>query len=160
MAPCAPIKPTGAEEMPPETHLADISRTIQLAVAPVFLLTALGTILGVLSNRLGRVVDRVRLLSGQLPSLSHEAAVPVRAELTLLAKRRLLVNHAITCATIAALLVCLLIAFAFVGFTLHRDFSQAIAWFFVAAMAAFIAALLFFLREIAVTVYSVRLNLR
>jgi hypothetical protein len=38
--------------MTPETHIVDITRVIQLAIAPVFLLTALGTIVGVLSNRL------------------------------------------------------------------------------------------------------------
>jgi hypothetical protein len=49
--------------MTPESHIVDIARVIQLAIAPVFLLTALGTIVGVLSNRLARIVDRTRTLS-------------------------------------------------------------------------------------------------
>ena len=43
-------------------HVSDITRIIQLAVAPVFLLTAIGTILSALNNRLGRIVDRRRVL--------------------------------------------------------------------------------------------------
>jgi Protein of unknown function (DUF2721) len=49
----------GSAAMPAD-HLQDITHTIQLAVAPVFLLTALGTTLGVLASRLGRIVDRAR----------------------------------------------------------------------------------------------------
>ena len=44
----------------------DISHVIQLSVAPVFLLTAIGTILGVLSSRLARIVDRARALNERL----------------------------------------------------------------------------------------------
>ena len=53
-------------------QLADITHTIQLAVAPVFLLSALGTVLSVLATRLGRIIDRARLLEARFPSLGAE----------------------------------------------------------------------------------------
>ena len=140
--------------MTPEPHVSDIARTIQLAVAPVFLLTALGTILGVLSTRLGRIVDRARILADRMGSLPASAQGPLREEMEILARRRRLVNLAITSGTIAALLVCLLIAGAFVGFILRADFSVAVAALFVAAMAAFVVALLLFLREVLLAVGS------
>ncbi len=145
--------------MNPDDQLADIARTIQLAVAPVFLLTALGTILSVLTTRLGRVVDRVRVLTAQIESDAAPTgrhSLPPRVELAVLGRRRRLVNRAITAATFAALLVCLVIAFAFLGFMLNRNFSQVIALLFIGAISMFIAALLFFLREIIVTVATVR----
>lgn len=138
--------------MTPEPHVTDIARTIQLAVAPVFLLSALGTILGVLSTRLGRIVDRARVLADRLAGLPETAQGPPRDELELLARRRRLVNLAITSGTVAALLVCLLIASAFVGFMVRADFSIAVAALFVAAMAAFVVALLLFLREVLLAV--------
>jgi hypothetical protein len=138
--------------MEPEAHLAELARTIQLAVAPVFLLMALGTILGVLSTRLGRIVDRSRVLSAKLPELGGDAATPLLEELAVLGRRRRIVNHAITSATVAALLVCLVIAIVFVGFMLHADFARAMAGLFIAAMGAFILCLLLFLREILVAV--------
>jgi Protein of unknown function (DUF2721) len=142
--------------METEEHLTAIARTIQLAVAPVFLLTALGTILNVLANRLARVVDRARALANRRFDPSLSGSLPPDEEVKLLARRRTLVNAAITSATISALLVCLVTAIAFLGFTLKRDFSNAIAWLFISAMVAFIAALLLFLREIALTVSSIR----
>jgi hypothetical protein len=134
--------------MTPEPHFTDIARTIQLAVAPVFLLSALGTILGVLSTRLGRIVDRARVLADRMGALAERDRGALREELELLARRRRLVNLAITSGTVAALLVCLLIASAFLGFMLRADFSVVVAVLFVAAMGAFVVALLLFLREV------------
>jgi hypothetical protein len=140
-----------------DDQLADIARTIQLAVAPVFLLTALGTIISVLTTRLSRVVDRSRVLSARIDATDTASSdrprtslVPV-VELEILARRRVLVNRAIFCATIAALLVCLVVLLAFLGFMLHQNFSRVIASLFIGAMAMFISALLFFLREIVLT---------
>lgn len=143
--------------MGPDDQLADIARTIQLAVAPVFLLTALGTIIGVLTTRLSRVVDRTRVLTARLTSTASatdvlRTSLPPQQELEILGRRRILVNRAITCATIAALLVCLVVLLAFLGFMLHQNFSKLIAMLFITAMTMFIAALCFFLREIIVTV--------
>src|SRR3954468_18575576 len=134
-----------------ETHVSDIARTIQLAVAPVFLLTALGTILGVFSNRLGRIVDRTRVLTERMRDAQHaQLHASMRGELALLVARRVLVNYAITCATAAALFVCLLIAAAFFGSLLQLNVAQGLAGLFIVAMLAFIAALVFFLREVLV----------
>ncbi len=134
--------------MPPESRIQDIAHVIQLSVAPVFLLTAVGTILNVLVNRLARVVDRAR----RLGEMGGKAGPIAEVELGILARRRRLVNQAITLGTMAALLVCLVIAVAFLGFMLHADLSGTLAVLFIAAMAAFIGALVLFLREIFLAV--------
>jgi hypothetical protein len=146
--------------MPPDSPLSAVARVIQLSVAPVFLLTALGTMLSVFSNRLGRIVDRGRVLLDRLPGLAEERRASVQAELDRLARRRHLVNLAITFATAAALLVCVLIAAAFVGSMLRSDFSHLVAGLFIGAMVAFIGALLTFLSEVLVAVRTVRLEHR
>lgn len=138
--------------MPPESRIQDIAHVIQLAVAPVFLLTAVGTILNVLTTRLARVVDRARKLHERLGEATEKARPPIDAELGILGRRRRLVNYAITLGTTAALLVCLVIAVAFLGFILHADFAGALAGLFIAAMLAFIGALVLFLREIFLAV--------
>ncbi len=53
-----------------------IAHTIQLSIAPVFLLTALGTFMAVLSTRLGRIVDRARILGDRLPAALRREASP------------------------------------------------------------------------------------
>lgn len=140
--------------MPPETPISAVARVIQLSVAPVFLLTALGTLLAVFSTRLGRVVDRTRVLIERLPAAPEARRAGLEAEIRLLRRRRKLVNAAITFATAAALLVCVLIATAFIGSILQRDYSHPVAGLFIAAMVAFIGALLSFLREVLLSVRS------
>jgi hypothetical protein len=143
---------------PMESPITDIAHTIQLAVAPVFLLTALGTILGVLSTRLGRIVDRARVIAERLSHVDAHGRDQLTLELRSLARRRTLVNHAITACTSAALLVCLLIAFAFLGSILRVDFSKVLAGLFIVAIGAFTAGLVLFLREVLVAVASVRIG--
>ncbi len=144
--------------MPPSPHLSDIGRVIQLAVAPVFLLTAVGTILSVLSGRLARIVDRARVLLDRLTGTPPEEHPPLREELAILVRRRKLVNMAITCGVTAALLVCVLIAAAFVDYIAQVNFSTLLAVLFIGAMLAFMAMLLLFLREILVAVINLRIG--
>ncbi len=143
---------------PVETPLTTIAHTIQLSVAPVFLLTSLATFLGVLSARLGRIVDRARVMADRLAAAPPGAREAVREELALLHRRRHLVNMAMTSGVSAALLVCLLIASAFAGSILSVEVSRLLAALFVAAMIAFIAALVLFLREILIAVAAVRID--
>lgn len=129
----------------PDTPLSAVARVIQLAVAPVFLLMALGTFLGVLSTRLGRIVDRARVLTARLVKAESPEVIE---ELAILARRRKLVNLAITFGTAAALFVCVLIAAAFIGSVVMVDTSHLVAGLFIVTMFAFIGALLVFLSEI------------
>jgi hypothetical protein len=145
--------------MNPE-NVIDVTRLIQLAVAPVFLLTAVGTIIGVLSTRLGRAVDRSRTLEDRLRQLQPDGQKTVRAELGLLDRRVRLVYGAIVLAVLCALFVGLLIAVAFVDAFIEIDLSKFIGLLFIAAMLAFILSLMVFLREIFLAVSSARNRMR
>ena len=141
-------------------NVIDVTRLIQLAVAPVFLLTAVGTIIGVLSNRLGRAVDRSRALEERLRQLQPEGQKAARQELDLLSRRVRLVYGSIVLSVICALFVGLLIAVAFVDAFIAIDLSRFIGLLFIAAMLAFILSLLVFLREIFLAVSSARSQMR
>ena len=141
-------------------NIIDVTRLIQLAVAPVFLLTAVGTIIGVLSIRLGRAVDRSRTLEERLRQLQPEGQKAVRSELEVLDRRVRLVYGSIVLAVVCALFVGLLIAVAFVDAFIDVDLSKFIGLLFIAAMLAFILALMVFLREIFLAVSSVRSRIR
>jgi hypothetical protein len=141
-------------------HVTDIARLIQLAIAPVFLLTAVGTIIGVLSTRLGRAVDRSRLLEDRLRQLQPEGQKAAREELGVLSRRVRLVYGSIVLAVVCALFVGLLIAVAFVDAFINIDLSKFIGLLFIGAMVAFILALLVFLREIFLAVTSARDRMR
>ncbi len=141
-------------------NVIDIARLIQLAIAPVFLLTAVGTMIGVLSTRLGRAVDRSRYLEERLRQMLPEGQKLARDELMLLSRRVRLVYGAIVLAVICALFVGLLIAVAFVDAFIEIDLSKFIGLLFIGAMVAFIFSLLVFLREIFLAVTSARNQMR
>jgi hypothetical protein len=136
----------------------DITHAIQLAIAPVFLLSGLGTILSVLSTRLGRVVDRTRKLMEQRETADEKHRARMDAELLVLKHRRGLVNRAIAAGTVAALLVCVLIAVAFLGSLGEVSVGPIVAGLFVLAMLAFITALVLFLREVITATTSIEFS--
>lgn len=131
-----------------ESHVFDISRIIQLSVAPVFLLTGVGTIINAIINRLGRAVDRRRQLEELVPAMEGDTRVEMLDELHIIARRIRLAMWSIALAVTSALLVCLLIGFAFVGAFVTIDLSRTVAALFIAAMVALTGCLLLFLREV------------
>ena len=139
-----------------DPHVPEIAGVIQLAVAPVFLLTAVGTVIAALNIRLGRAVDRRRVLEQKLPTMPAQEVQSARAELETIARRIRYVYLAILCAVISALFICLLIAGAFVGAFVRTDLSYTIGAMFVFAMLALTACLLLFLREIFLAVSTPR----
>ena len=139
-----------------DTHVTDITHVIQLAIAPVFLLTAVGTIIGVMSNRLARAVDRIRLLEGRLREMNYDDAQEAHRDLSLLARRMRLIYISIGLAVICAILVSMLIAITFIDAFLAVNLSRIVGLLFIVAMFAFIGSLIIFLREIFVAVNHTR----
>ena len=139
-----------------ESHLTDITRVIQLAIAPVFLLTAIGTLIAVLNVRLGRNVDRRRVLEEDLRGTADNKQTDeqrVRQRETRLLTRRIrLIYFAMLSAGFGALLVCLVVAGSFVGALVAVDISREIAVLFILAMFAVIGCLGMFLREVYLAV--------
>ena len=130
-------------------NLTTVSHVIQLAVAPVFLLTGVGAILSVLTGRLGRLVDRYRALTEtQKPLLGKQAR-----ELEVLSVRAVWVHWAITLCTVSALFVAIVIGALFVGAVVDINPSRAVSILFIMAMTSLIIGLGCFLREISLSVH-------
>jgi len=140
------------------SSITTVSHVIQLAVAPVFLLTGVGAILAVLINRLGRIIDRYRVLEGSSPKAGAGEDSVVQLEMAILSRRARLIHWAISLCTIGALCICIVVATLFIGSMLRVGVSQLIALMFVGAMLALIAGLLSFLREIALATGSIHVN--
>ena len=143
----------------------DIAHLIQSAVAPVFLLSGVGVTLGVLTNRLARIVDRARLLEEKLGnpvSLGDNSADPgarhqsLNASLRVLARRAHYINVAITLSTISALLVSLVVILLFANAFLFVNIQVAIAVMFVASMIVLTGAFVAFLIEVRLATASLR----
>jgi MFS family permease len=139
-----------------DSSIVALAHIIQVAVAPVFLLTGIGSILGVLANRLGRIVDRSRFLEARPTDPQHFDNRTVQIELVRLNERKRWINRAITLCTLCALLICTLIAALFVGAFVSAEIGTIVAGLFILAMLTLILGLLCFLREIYVAVNKER----
>jgi hypothetical protein len=140
--------------IPMQIQIGDIGHIIQLAIAPVFLLTGVGTNLLVLTNRLARVIDRSRVLEDRMVALGDAVMEASLAEIAILYRRAKLINSAITLSTTCGLLICLVVAALFLGDALGLGLATLIAGLFVLAMFCLIGSFVFLLREILVATNS------
>jgi hypothetical protein len=131
-----------------QTPTSGLSQTIELSIAPVFLLSAVGVFLGVLTNRLARIVDRAR-------ALDHESDA-AREERAVLETRKRLILQAVNMCTYSAVLIASVIAALFLGAFVRLDLTGVVGWAFVGAMLTLIVGLLNFLREVRLALRWVR----
>lgn len=134
-------------------NVTTVSHVIQLAVAPVFLLTGIGAILAVLTGRLSRVVDRFRVLNEKH---DHHQTKVLR-ELHILSRRATWVHRSITLCTMSALFVSIVIGALFVGSEINLDSSHLVSPMFILAMLSLILGLICFLREIYLSIHTFEL---
>lgn len=135
--------------------IASVSHVIQLAVAPVFLLTGVGAILSVLVNRLARVVDRFRVLERELPQIGDAVLAALQVEMDRLSRRARMIHWAIGLCVTCALLICLVIALLFLSSVIGANLSTLISVLFILTMFVLVAGLLCFLREITLARSSI-----
>jgi hypothetical protein len=140
-----------------ELAIAAVGHAIQLSVAPVFLLSGIGAMLAVMTNRLSRIVDRGRVVETSLTGKAPTEAEAILAHLALL-KRRAKTTYSLTLGTITALIVSAVVATLFVAAYFGFDASLPIAVLFVAAMTTLFVGLLFFLREIFIATRNLRIG--
>ncbi len=131
-----------------ESRIADITHVIQLSVAPAFLLVAIGNLIMILSARLGRIVDRWRVLQDRLGALTGDPVAAMEQELAALTQRGSLIYFAILSAVLGALLVCLVVAGAFLGALLEVKLAEGVAGLFVLAMITMVVSWSLLLREV------------
>jgi hypothetical protein len=134
--------------------IAGLAAVIQLAVAPVFLLAGVGATLNVLAARIGRIIDRARLMEERLDDAASAAAAELHERLAVLSRRAALISHAIGLCVVCGLLVSLVVAGLFVGAALRIDLSIPISVAFVVALLSLATAMVFFLREVFIATAS------
>lgn len=126
-------------------EIQSVTVSIRDAVAPVFLLTGVGSILSVLVNRLGRSIDRARVLH----AMSDDQRAKCVGEFEIIVRRTAWIRRSIGLITLAALSVCTSIASLFIEVKLELNAPDLISGTFFAAMFFLILGLLCFLREIS-----------
>lgn len=124
-----------------------IAQTIQLALAPVFVLVAIGNIMNLLSSRLGRVVDRSRQLQERHRETSGPEHDIVVREIRIIDRRIELIGHAILRMVLSGLSIGVTVVLLFVEEFAGLALQPVVATFFILAVALLMWALVLFLRE-------------
>ena len=124
-----------------------VSHGIQLAVAPVFMLTAIASLIGALATRLARIIDRARLLEERLADGTTRHAVNDGWELQRLKLRGSVVNWSVGLLTLSATLIASTVMTLFLGETTGPNTGRLVPWSFLGGVICFVLALLCFLLE-------------
>jgi Protein of unknown function (DUF2721) len=138
----------------------DIAHLIQVALTPIFLISAVGVTLNVMTSRLARIVDRARAIEDRLASPEIVGDPDeFRDRLRVLARRARYMNSAITLITVSALFIALVVVMLFVNAFLRWDLSKFIALMFIGSMLTLAAALLEFLIEVRIATATLRIGI-
>ena len=144
--------------MPTFPAVSTIAQTIQLSMAPVFMLAGIATLLNVLAGRLARVIDRARVvaeLHQQSSGPEHDRHV---FELRLLDLRMTIINAALFLAVTSAIMTCLVVALLFVASLVRLHMGTVVALTFILAMALLISALVAFMIEVRVSLRAIHIR--
>jgi Protein of unknown function (DUF2721) len=138
----------------------DIAHLIQVALTPIFLISAIGVTLNVFTSRLARIVDRARAMEKDVarPDYKQEGR-DLHAALEVMARRARLMNAAITLITLSALFIALVVVMLFVNAFLRWELAVFIACMFILSMLSLAAALLAFLIEVRLATNSLQIGL-
>lgn len=134
-----------------------IAQTIQLALAPVFVLVAIGNILNLLSGRLGRVVDRSRQLQDRFTDTEGPDREELVAEIRMIDQRISLITRAIRLMVIGGLAIGVTVAVLFLEELVRLNLQRLAAATFLLAVGLLMWALVLFLREIQVSAQQLRI---
>lgn len=138
--------------------ISTVAATIQISIAPVFLLAGIAGILNVLVGRMARVVDRARKLEQLHPvstGVEHERHV---WELRLIDRRLSVINTSIWLCVASAIAICLVVALLFLAEIVHLDIGVVVAAAFIMSMLLLTAGLVAFLFEVRLSVQAVHVR--
>lgn len=129
--------------------LAAVTHGIQLAIAPVFLLTAVSGMIAAVAGRLARIIDRARFLENRLESdtIAEPRAIKMYTELAQLRHRGWLVNSCLALLTFCAMLIGFTIILLFLGETADLPILKIATISFLSGVVFFLSALVCFLTE-------------
>ncbi|MEA2760595.1 MAG: hypothetical protein QOH65_3351 [Methylobacteriaceae bacterium] len=137
---------------------AELAEIVQVALTPVFFLTAVAALLNVFSTRLGRVADHVDRLSDELLIADERRSALVSIQLTYLRRRSHILDFAVVLATLAGMAICCAAFALFVGALRDKAAAPLLYLLFAAGLLFTIGALGLFLVEMLMASRGLRLE--
>lgn len=143
----------------PGTSVSELIPVLQVAIGPVILVSGVGMLLLTMTNRLGRVVDRSRILWRELRTTPEADKQLILAQLRILPRRASLLQRAIMLASFSVLSAAILVIVLFLTALLRLETAWLISGLFIACMALLIGSLVAFIRELNQSLVALKLEL-
>lgn len=139
--------------------VTELIPVLQVAIGPVVLISGIGLLILSMTNRFGRVIDRGRSLTRELPEATRQDQIRVNEQLRILSRRAEYLRRAITAAVISVLLAAVLIITLFVTAVFQIEDARLIGALFIAAMGALIYSLIAFIQDLNESLLAFKLDL-
>jgi transposase len=143
----------------PSTPLSELIPVLQVAIGPVILISGVGLLLLSLTNRYARTIDRSRQLVRELRELVGANRQRLEGQIDILYLRARLIRRSILQAAVSVLLAAVLIMVLFVSVLLKMEAGLLICLLFIGCMAALIASLAAFIRDMNLSLGALKLEL-
>jgi sterol desaturase/sphingolipid hydroxylase (fatty acid hydroxylase superfamily) len=142
-----------------EFSVAELIPVLQTAIGPVILISGVGLLLLTMTNRLGRAIDRARILDAQIPELQQQERKRKVAQLSILWRRARIIQVAITFASTSALCAAILIVLLFLTALLQIENPWLISTLFILCVVTLISSLLLFIHDVNQSLAALKLEL-
>ena len=139
--------------------VAELIPVLQTAIGPVILISGVGLLLLTMTNRLGRAIDRARILDAQIPELQQQERKRKVAQLSILWRRARIIQVAITLASTSALCAAILIVLLFLTALLQIENPWLISTLFILCVVTLISSLLLFIHDVNQSLAALKLEL-
>jgi hypothetical protein len=141
-------------------HLADLIPILQISIGPVILISGVGLLIGSMNNRLGRTIDRSRVLIESRNRASDATQRDSQQDqLTILWRRAKILRTAITLAAFCVLLVAILIIVVFIGALTKLEIGFIVVTLFIAGLSSLIGSLVYFIRDVNMSLHALELEI-
>jgi len=139
--------------------VAELIPVLQTAIGPVILISGIGLLILSMTNRLGRAIDRARLIGSQLAGANLGERPPLEAQLRILWRRARVIRSAITLSAASALAAALLVILIFITAITGIDASWLVAGLFTLCMTSLIVSLVLFIHDVNQSLAALKLEL-
>jgi len=141
------------------TSLEQIIPELRDAIGPVILISGVGLLLLTMTNRLGRAIDRARLLKAELSKRTEAEREHLQAQVAIIYRRAKMIRLSITLAAMSALLAAALVVTLFLTALLRWENGWLASIIFIGCMVSLIASLVTFIRDINLSLRALKLEL-
>lgn len=138
--------------------LESLIPTLQLAIGPVILISGVGLLLLCMTNRIARVIDRARIVAADCEIVGNDELEVCYAKLEILSQRAKILRASIAMAAVSVLLVAVLVILLFCGALFSVEIAGLIVTIFVGCMCSLIGSLIFFIRDVNLSLRALWLD--